>query len=142
MCIKWRTVLTQNLLCFFFSFHSSSFSVTVFLFRQPSAMFCPEVFYVTTTIFLAHMFARVRSEECRDIYSTYGMMLKGHIIKTMSTSSSLQCLLACKDDIRCQSFNYVMLQNICELNSLTKEASPKDFLPSSNRYYIMVKGTK
>ncbi|KAL9961265.1 hypothetical protein ACROYT_G030174 [Oculina patagonica] len=103
-------------------------------------MFCSEVFYVTATVFLAHVFFEVASKQCGSNYqSIYGMMLKGQLIKTIRTSISLECLRACIDDNRCQSFNYVMLKNICELNNDTKEARPEYFVPSPNRYYITAK---
>ncbi|KAL9961264.1 hypothetical protein ACROYT_G030173 [Oculina patagonica] len=85
------------------------------------------------------MFTEVVTEECSNAYASYGMMLKGHIIKTMRTSISLECFRACIDNDRCQSFNYVMVQNICELNNLTKEARPGYFVPSRDRYYITAK---
>ncbi|KAL9961263.1 hypothetical protein ACROYT_G030172 [Oculina patagonica] len=87
------------------------------------------------------MFSEVAAGGCNytDNYSSYGMMLKGHIIKTMNTSTSLECFRACVDDDRCQNFNYVMVQNICEMNNLTKEARPEYFVPSRDRYYITVK---
>ena len=86
------------------------------------------------------MLPNVASDECKDSYSILGMMLKGHIIKTVKTSISLDCLRACNDDVRCQSFNYVMMENICELNNSTKEAKPKYLAPSPDRYYVTVKG--
>ena len=89
---------------------------------------------------LAQTFSAIATQECRDSYSIYGMMLKGHIIKTMKTSISLECLRACNDDVRCQSFNYVMMENICELNNSTKDNKPEYFVPSPDRYYITVKG--
>ena len=105
-------------------------------------MFCSVSFCVVTTVLLAQLFSEGASDGCNNtgFYSSYGMMLKGHIIKTMRTSISLQCLRACYDDDRCQSFNYVMLQDICELNNATKEARPEYFVPSPERYYITAKG--
>ena len=105
-------------------------------------MFCSVKFRVATTVFLAQLFSEGAFDGCSDtdLYSSYGMMLKGHIIKTMRTSISLQCLRACYDDDRCQSFNYVMLQDICELNDATSEARPEYFVPSPDRYYFTAKG--
>ncbi|KAL9961267.1 hypothetical protein ACROYT_G030176 [Oculina patagonica] len=87
------------------------------------------------------MLSEVVAQECdhEDMYSIKGMMLKRHIIKTMKTSISPQCFRACKDEVRCQSINYVMLHNICELNNATKESKPEYFAPSPDRYYITVK---
>ncbi|KAL9961269.1 hypothetical protein ACROYT_G030178 [Oculina patagonica] len=90
-------------------------------------------------ILLAQILPEVATDGCGDIYSIIGMMLKRHIIKKMKTSISLECLRACNDDARCQSFNYVMLQNICELNNATKESRPEYFVQSPERYYITVK---
>ena len=56
-------------------------------------------------------------------YSKFGMMLKRHDFNKIKTSSSLECLQTCRDDMRCQSLlNYVISQDMCELNYLTKEA--------------------
>ena len=49
---------------------------------------------------------------------------------------ALECLHACNDDFRCQSFNYVFSQRMCELNNRTKEARPESFVPDSERYYF------
>lgn len=99
-----------------------------------------EVFFIMRVVMLAQMFSEVATRQCESIYSNYGMMLKEHVFRTIRTSMSLECLSACNDDLRCQSFNYVMLQNICELNNLTKEAGPQYFVKSIDRYYMTVKG--
>ncbi|KAM7429728.1 hypothetical protein ABFA07_019447 [Porites harrisoni] len=64
------------------------------------------------------------------------MMLRQHIFKEMKTLNSLECLMLCKEDVRCQSFNYVINQDICELNNRTKEAAPKNFVQNFKRYYV------
>ena len=69
-------------------------------------------------------------------YSTKLMMLREHVFKEMSTSNSYECLVACEDDVRCQSFNYVITENICELSNRTKEARPMDFVSNLIRYYF------
>lgn len=84
---------------------------------------------------LCQMFCEMASPQCGGEYSIYGMMLQGHTFKTIKTLISFECLQACYDDVRCQSFNYVISQDVCELNDRTKEARPEDFLPDSNRYY-------
>ena len=50
---------------------------------------------------------------------------------------SLDCRQACNSDVRCQSFNYVIFKDICELNNRTKEARPEDFIRDKDRYYMM-----
>ena len=69
--------------------------------------------------------------------SILGMMLRRHIFKkiTKATFGDV-CLWECHRDVRCQSFNYVFTQDICELNNRTKEARPEDFVPNSERYYF------
>ena len=89
---------------------------------------------------LAQMLSETSTSQCKSLYSTYGMMLTGHVFKTIKTPMSLECLNACNDDPRCQSFNYVMMQGICELNNFTKDAGPEYFVKSTDRYYITVKG--
>ena len=64
-------------------------------------------------------------------------MLKGHTFKTVKARPmSLDCKNACVSDVRCQSYNYDFLKNMCELNNRTKEARPNDFVKDENRYYM------
>ena len=84
------------------------------------------------------MFRDIATQQCGfDTYSIYQRMLKGHTYKTFQVRpDSLDCREACKSDVVCQSYNYVMFQDICELNNRTKEARPKDFVKDSKRYYM------
>ena len=69
-------------------------------------------------------------------------MLQGHTFKTFKARpGSFDCGQACLADVRCQSYNVVMLKGICELNNRTKEARPEDFVKNKDRYY-MEKGAK
>ena len=74
------------------------------------------------------MFLNIATQQCGtggDLYSIYQMMLKGHTYKTFKTTpGTLECRETCLADNRCQSFNFVMLIAICELNNQTKEAKP------------------
>ncbi|XP_067031244.1 uncharacterized protein [Acropora muricata] len=67
--------------------------------------------------------------------SIYGMMLKGHVYKTAMAGIGLECVLMCRTDDRCQSFNFVISRHSCEFNDRTKEARPKDFVADPDRYY-------
>lgn len=69
-------------------------------------------------------------------YSTPQMMLQRHVYKTIYVSFGYECLQACRQEITCQSFNYVISQSACELNNRTKEASPEDFVPNTDRFYF------
>ena len=78
-------------------------------------------------------------EECSGEaeYSILGMMLRRHIFKKI-TGAPLGnvCLQERYRDVRCQSFNYVISKETCELNNRTKEARSEDFVPNSDRYYF------
>ncbi|CAH3157121.1 unnamed protein product [Pocillopora meandrina] len=81
------------------------------------------------------MLYKIVAQQCESDFSSPSMMLQRHTYKTFKTSSVLECDQACNDDFRCQSFNYVFLENICELNNRTKEARPEDFISNPRRYY-------
>ncbi|XP_078345652.1 uncharacterized protein LOC144631135 [Oculina patagonica] len=69
--------------------------------------------------------------------SQLGMMLERHIFKRITGPvMNYICLLECEADIRCQSFNYVISDESCELNDRTKEARPEDYVPNSDRFYF------
>ena len=53
----------------------------------------------------------------------------------MMADLGLHCLLVCRTDDRCQSFNFVMSRHMCEFSDRTKEARPDDFIPDPDRYY-------
>ena len=68
--------------------------------------------------------------------SILGWKLQGHIYKTMEANSPLDCLFACREDDRCQSFNWVISLHLCEFNNRTKEARSEDFVSDPNRFYF------
>ena len=84
--------------------------------------------------FLGNALREVRGTCFDGKYSIKNMMLRQHIFKEMKTLNSLECLVLCKEDVRCQSFNYVINHDICELNNRTKEAAPKNFVQNFKRY--------
>ena len=94
---------------------------------------------VVFSLLCQQAFVQSALEECSGEaeYSILGMMLRRHIFKTI-TGAPLGdvCLRECHRDVRCQSFNYVISQNTCELNNRTKEARSEDFVPNSDRYYF------
>ena len=84
------------------------------------------------------MIQKIATHECGIAsYSIYQMMLKGHTFNTFNARpGSLDCSQACNSDVRCQSYNYVIFKDICELNNRTKDASPEDFVRDKDRYYM------
>ena len=91
---------------------------------------------VFTLLVMCHMSCELDAQQCRSEYSIRGMMLKGHIFMAKKTANWLKCVDKCNHDVRCQSFNYVTSQGICELNNRAKEARPENFVPDSDRFYI------
>ena len=82
-------------------------------------------------------FNEIFTQECKkDEHAILGMMLRRHTFKTMKSSIAAECNQACNDDFRCHSFNYVISEELCELNNRTKEARPENFVPNSARYYV------
>ena len=92
-------------------------------------------FRTAVQLVLCQVFYEISAQQCDGEYSIHGMMLKEHVYKTMKTSPSLECLQACNDDVKCQSFNYVIFKDVCELNNRTKEARPENYVPDSDRFY-------
>ena len=69
-------------------------------------------------------------------YSIRGMFLRGHTFKTYKIEWHESCSFRCAEEVTCQSYNYVIGQNLCELNNRTKEARPEDFKPDQTRFYM------
>ena len=64
-----------------------------------------------------------------------GWMLKGHIYNTMWAELPHTCVQVCREDDRCQSFNWVISLLKCEFSNRTKEARPEDLIPDPDRFY-------
>ena len=67
--------------------------------------------------------------------SIFGWMLRGHVYDTLLAELPFACVFKCREDNRCQSFNWVISLLTCEFNNRTKEARPKDFIPNPDRSY-------
>ena len=99
-------------------------------------MYSRKVTINTALLLFWRMLGEVRGTCFDGEYSIKNMMLRQHIFKEVKTLNSLECLMLCKEDVRCQSFNYVINQDICELNNRTKETAPKNFVQNFKRYYV------
>ena len=108
--------------------------------RGPLKMITLQYVNILAVLLLCQQaFVESAIEECSGEaeYSVLGMMLVGHIFKKITgTPLGNVCLRECYRDLRCQSFNYVISKETCELNNRTKEARPEDFVPNSDRYYF------
>ena len=76
------------------------------------------------------------NEACRGEYSVSGKFLKGHTFKTITVDSPTRCQMLCSQDVRCQSYNFIIGKHICELNNRTKEARPEDIVDDPWRFYM------
>ncbi|XP_068737230.1 uromodulin-like [Montipora capricornis] len=97
---------------------SLHFEVTVVIFLVCGRVFCAD------------------AQQCKSVHSTYGMMLRGFVFQESNTANMIICGQLCNANIRCQSINYVISRNLCELNSRTKEARPDNYVPDTDRIYV------
>ena len=101
-------------------------------------MACQLIFVIAVLLKVSLMFCNISRQQCGiDTYFIYQMMLKGHTFETFRARPlSFECRKACNSDVRCQSYNYVVFEDLCELNNRTKEARPMDFVKDRDRYYM------
>ena len=100
--------------------------------------FVKKIFYLAAVLGMSQVSCKVEAKQYSrqsQEASQFGMMLKGHIFKRMKEPSYV-CLTECRLDSRCQSFNYVISKDTCELSNRTKEARPEDFVSDPDRYYF------
>ena len=74
--------------------------------------------------------------QCKTEVSIPGMALDGFVCKIISVTAPRQCDIRCEREIKCQSFNYVIGEKVCELNNRTKEARPLNFHADPTRFYM------
>ena len=75
------------------------------------------------------------SKQCREERSINEMALQGFILKKLLVGALHECDISCESEITCQSYNYVLGENSCELNNRTKEARPEHFRSDPVRFY-------
>ena len=76
------------------------------------------------------------AQQCIVRSSIFGWMLQRHVYRTVMAKRPHLCLYACREDNRCQSFNFVLSLRICELNNRTNLARPQDFIPNPDRLHF------
>lgn len=100
---------------------------------------------LTHLLYISSLFALVYKVETKGAkrqcdggseLSVFGMMLKGHMYKKTKAELGHECLFVCRQEVICQSFNFVISEGMCEFNNRTKEARPEDYVPHSDRYYF------
>ena len=66
----------------------------------------------------------------------FGKALKGHTFKNVAITQSFECQMLCENERKCQSYNFFVSEKICELNNMTKEARPMDYVADQTRFYM------
>ena len=94
-----------------------------------------QLLYLSSLLGLVYNVSATK-QQCGAELSALGMMLQRHIYKKTVAKIGHECLFVCRQENRCQSFNFVISEGICELNNRTKEARPEDYVPNSDRYYF------
>ena len=74
--------------------------------------FCTVI--VLCMCYVSEVFAQQRKD---DEHAISGMMLRGHTFRIMRSSIAFEWHQACYNDFRCRSFNYVISEEVCELNN-------------------------
>ena len=118
------------------SFKKVFFIKTLYMYIFFSAMAARVVFRISVLVLL--LYSTV-TQKCpaggRSESSIVGWMLRGHVYDILLAELPFTCLFKCREDNRCQSFNWVISLLTCEFNNRTKEARPEDFIPNPDRSY-------
>lgn len=67
-------------------------------------------------------------QTCTDHSSEFGFLLTDHIVRSLKVDRLGSCLIACSDDQTCQSFNFNLVNKICDFNNETKRSRPSNFV--------------
>ena len=96
-----------------------------------------KLFFAVPSLFaLSRMCHDVTTDQCPAQEPIYGKALTGFTFKTLLGTSAFGCLYHCHYEVRCQSYNFVIRDNICEMNNRTKEAKPEQFVSDPDRSYM------
>ena len=94
-----------------------------------------QLFRISVLFVLGQLLYKTVTQQCGSEVSIFGWMLQGHIYNTMLAELPHTCVQVCREDDRCQSFNWVISLLKCEFSNRTKEARPEDFIPDPDRFY-------
>ena len=78
------------------------------------------------------------TDQCMSQVSIFRKALIGYTIDKFPVIRPDVCIKRCQIEPRCQSINYVMEKNICELNNRSKEVRPEDYVTDEERIYMTV----
>ncbi|XP_078363274.1 uncharacterized protein LOC144647348 [Oculina patagonica] len=91
---------------------------------------------LAVSVFVVFFCCGAAADQCPAQQKIHGKALKGYTFKTLVSPTAFGCLVDCHYEDRCQSYNYVMKTNICEMNNRTKEAKPEQFVSDPDRFYV------
>ena len=94
-----------------------------------------QLFRISVLFVLGQLLYKTVTQQCGSEVSIFGWMLQGHIYNTMLAELPHTCVQVCREDDRCQSFNWVISLLKCEFSNRTKEARPENFIPDPDRFY-------
>ena len=94
-----------------------------------------QLFRISVLFVFGQLLYKTVTQQCGSEVSIFGWMLQGHIYNTMLAELPHTCVQVCREDDRCQSFNWVISLLKCEFSNRTKEARPEDFIPDPDRFY-------
>lgn len=80
--------------------------------------------------------------QCKSQVSTFRKALKSHTFDKFYVNRPDICIKTCMNEPRCQSINYVMEENMCELNNRSKEARPENYVTDPGKIYMTVSFNK
>lgn len=123
-----KIIFLVSLVSFLYAFFQEFFSLLV-------AMH-PLLFTVFPLFALYRKCHGQTADQCPAQQPIYDKALKGYTFKTVVSSSAFDCLVHCHYEDRCQSYNYVIKTNICEMNNRTKEVKPEQFVSDPGRFYV------
>lgn len=75
----------------------------------------------------------------RGEFLVFGRVLKNYIFKLIVVRSVFDCYFLCKNDKKCNSYNFMIIGNICELSNSIKEVWFYDFLYDEVGFYMGIR---
>ena len=93
-------------------------------------------FIFITIIIRCSMMTTHGLEQCQvQSVSIYGYYLTGHVIYTKTCASLSECVILCSYEFRCKSFNFRLMDKLCELNDADRFTHRVDYVPMEGFLY-------
>ena len=73
---------------------------------------------------------------CRGSFSHKDHVLDGHVIRTLKNKRFESCTFSCELESHCFSVNYIASHKTCQLNNVSKDFFPGDFVLRKGAIYI------